>query len=331
MKKYFILAAAIAMASCSNDEGASVANDGTIRLTTGVGKAGTRTIDQTVQATQIANGGKVWVEFTTSMTSPDQGKTDGSTDSHDGKWTTTASPNKASALYTADGSGNLSSATPTKWPKDGATNADLETVAIEAWAPFTAKPTIGNQFTVQADQSTEANYVASDYLYGTRAAFGYSAIASSVLVTFDHKLAKINVKVSNADGSSVSGAKVVFGPSGLDRDAELKANGAVDANGGTATGAITMATALDANATASCIIIPQTITASVGSPADLFKVTLGDKSYTCTITADKTFDPTKVYTFNLSLSDGKTIVLSEQINDWTSGGEAESVIAKQNP
>lgn len=323
MKKYFILAAAaIAMASCSNDEGTSVANDGTIRITTDLGKAGTRTIDQTVQATQIANGGKVWVAFTTTPTTPDQGKDDDATPG-DGKWHTT---NKvASAVYTADGNGNLSSAAPTKWPL---ATPSTETVSIEAWAPFTTAPAIGTgQFTVQADQSTEANYVASDYLYGSRAAFGNSVIASPVLVTFDHKLAKINVNVSNSDGSSVTGAKVVFGPTDLDRDAELKANGAVDADaGGSATGAITMATALDANATASCIIIPQTLAAN----AELFTITLGSDTYTCRTTAARTFDPTKVYTFNLSLSDGKTIVLSEQINDWTSAGAAESVIANQD-
>ena len=314
MKKYLILAAAaIAMASCSNDDGANIANDGTIRLTTGVGKGSTRTIDQTVQATQIANGGKVAVEFTSSVAA----------DAVDG-WT--SGNTTTTATYTADGNGNLSGSI-VKWPKS---TAGTETVSIEAWAPFTAKPTLDTyKFEVKDDQSTEANYVASDYLYGTRAAFGNSVIASPVLVTFDHKLAKINVNVTAADGSSVTGAKIVFGPAGLKRNATLKANGVVDASASTVSGAITMATALDANATASCIIIPQTISASVGSPADLFTVTLGANTFTCQISADKTFDPTKVYTFNLSLSDGTTIVLSEQINDWTPAGAAESVIAKQ--
>lgn len=323
MKKYFILAAvALTMAACSNDDGANIANDGTIRITTDLGKAGTRTIDQTVQATQIANGGSVWVEFTTNATTIDQG--DGSTGDGDGKWN---GSKKASAAYTADGSGNLSSTSPTKWPYSGANATSPETVSIEAWAPFSSAPTI-NTTTIETkdDQTTEANYTASDYLYGKRSSFAWATIASPVLVTFDHKLAKINVNVSNSDGSSVTGAKVVFGPNTLDREATLKANGVVDATGGSAAGAITMATALDANATASCIIIPQTINAG----AALFTITLGSTTYTCTATAAKTYDPTKVYTYNLSLSDGKTIVLSEQINDWTDAG-TESVIANQNP
>ena len=318
MKKYFILAAvALTMAACSNDESANIANDGTIRLTTGVA-GGTRTVDQTVQATQIVNGGSVWVEFSTTAGTPDQGA-DASAVAGDGKWHTT---NKnASALYTADGSGNLSSTSPTKWPM--ATPA-AETVSIEAWAPFTAKPTLGtDKFTVQADQSTEANYAASDYLYGTRAAFGNSAIASPVLVTFNHMLSKINVKVSNSDGSSVVGAKVTFGPTDMSLDGTIAANSSVSA-ANTTSGAITMAT-LDAAATASCIIIPQTINAG----QDLFTITLGSESYTCTTTASKTYDASKVYTYNLSISDGKTIVLNEQINDWTDAGAAESVIAKQ--
>lgn len=323
MKKYFILAAvALTMAACSNDEGANIANDGTIRLTTGVA-GGTRTVDQTVQATQIVNGGSVWVEFTTTATTPNQGETAGNTDAGDGKWTTTASPNTASAAYTADGSGNLSSTSPTKWPLQ---SASTETVSIEAWAPFTAKPALGSgQFTVQADQSTEANYAASDYLYGSRAAFGNSAISSPVLVTFNHMLSKINVKVSNSDGSSVTGAKVEFGPTTMDLQGILQANSSVIATGAAPQGSITMAT-LDANATASCIIIPQTINAG----QVLFTITLGSDTYTCTATAAKTYDPTKVYTYNLSISDGTTIVLSEQINDWTSAGTAESVIANPN-
>lgn len=327
MKKYFILAAvALTMAACSNDEGANIANDGTIRITTDLGKAGTRTIDQTVQATQIANGGSVWVSFTTDMGTPDQGESASAT-AGDGKWTTGSTPNTASAAYAADGSGNLSSTSPTKWPKNGANGTTTETVSIEAWAPFSSAPTIDvTTIETKADQTTEANYTASDYLYGKRSSFAWATIASPVLVTFDHKLAKINVNVSNSDGSSVTGAKVVFGPNTLDREATLKANGVVDATGGSATGAITMATALDANATASCIIIPQTITAG----QVLFTITLGSTTYTCTATAAKTYDPTKVYTYNLSLSDGTTIVLSEQINDWTDAG-TESVIANQNP
>ena len=306
MKKYFILAAvALTMAACSNDDGANIANDSTIRLTTGV--AGTRTIDQAVQATQIVNGGKVVAEFTSSVAADAvAGWTSGNT-------TTTAT-------YTADGNGNLSGAT-VKWPK---TTAGTETVSVEAWSPFTAKPNLGtDKFEVKADQSTEANYTASDYLFGaSSSAFTKADIASPILITFKHMLAKINVNVTMADGSSVLGAKVVFGPGTMKLNGTIGANSAVTVTGADATGSITMAT-LDANATASCIIIPQTL----NNADDLIAITLGGTTYKYTLPADKTYDASKAYTYNVSISDGETIILSEQITDWTYE-TAESVIAK---
>lgn len=317
MKKYLILAAAaITMASCSNDEGASVANDGTIRLTTDVSKAGTRTIDQTIQATQIVNGGKVFAEFSTSE----------STSSVDG-WTGT--PLKATGAYTADGNGNLSGAT-VKWPKTYGTSDPVgtETVSVEAWYPFTAKPNLGSAtHAVEADQSTEANYAASDYLHGaSSSAFTYDKISSPILVTFQHMLSKINVKVTKSDGSSLVGAKVVFGPEDMILKGTIGSTSAVTAVTTPAAGdkgQVTMAT-LDATGTASCIIIPQTL----ASTKTLITITDADGSYSYTLAAAKTFAATKAYTYNVTIAEAGVIILSEQITDWTYE-DAESVIAKQ--
>lgn len=282
MKKYFILAAvALTMAACSNDDGANIANDGTIRLTTGVA-GGTRTVDQTVQATQIVNGGKVVAEFTSSVAADASitGWTSGNT-------TTTAT-------YTADGNGNLSGAT-VKWP----TTAGTGNVSVEAWAPFTDKPT-GNVFPVQADQSTEANYTASDYLHGSSSSsFVKTDIVNPIQVTFKHMLAKINVNVSMSDGSSVVGAKVTFGPGTMKLKGTIGATSAITAVTTSAAGdegQITMAT-LDANATASCIIIPQTLNTN----DDLITISLGGTTYKYQLSAAKTYDATKAYTYNVKI------------------------------
>ena len=314
MKKYFILAAAaIAMASCSNDEGTSVANDGTIRLTTDVSKAGTRTIDQTIQATQIVNGGRVFAEFTSSVaadaTSPATG------------WA--ASQTTATATYTADGSGNLNGAT-VKFPDDGAT------VSVRAWYPnFAAVPVItgGSEtvVSVQADQSTEANYAVSDYLYGTSSSFVKADIANPIKIYFQHMLSKINVKVTKSDGSSLVGAKVVFGAADdMYLDGKLGTGYSV-ATTGTTQGTVTMATALDAAGTASCIIIPQTLT----SGKDLITITDAEgKNYTYKLADNKTFAEKKAYTYNVTIAEEGVIILSEQITEWEYE-TPESVIAKE--
>lgn len=307
MKKYFILAAALAMASCSNDESGNVANNETINLTTGL-RGSTRTLDQDIQATQIANGKSVWVEFKTTAISPDEPG-----------W---SSATTKTAAYTANGSGNLSTTTPVKWPM---TTAGTETVSIKAWAPFSAAP--GATFSVQADQSSDDNYIASDYLYGTAADFGHSAINNPVLVKFDHMLAKINVNLFTTDPAiSLDNAKVEFLGSKITGDISAT-DGTISNPSGSAT-AITMTSSIVPTGTyytCSAIIIPQTIT----NGTQIFKITLADassKGYSLSV--NKTYEAKKVYNYNITINASETIVLSEQINPWTTdASNNESVIA----
>lgn len=312
MKKYFILAAAaLALGACSNDESGNVANNETINLTTGL-RGSTRTLDQDIQATQIANGKSVWVEFKTTATSPDEPG-----------W---SSATTKTAAYTANGSGNLSTTTPVKWPM---TTAGTETVSIKAWAPFSAAP--GATFSVQADQSSDDNYIASDYLYGTAADFGHSAINNPVLVKFDHMLAKINVNLFTTDPAiSLDNAKVEFLGSKLNGD--IQTDGSVTVSSTATATAITMTSSIVPTVTyytCSAIIIPQTITATTLAPTQIFKITLADatvKQYSLSV--NKTYEAKKVYNYNITINASETIVLSEQINPWiTDASNNESVIA----
>lgn len=276
-------------------------------------RGGTRVIDQDIQATQIANGKSVWVEFTTTAT--DQGN-----------W---GAANKT-AIYVANGSGNLSTTTPVKWPEaTPTTTGTLPTVSIKAWAPFSATP--AGTFSVQADQSTDDNYIASDYLYGTAAAFNHDAIANPVLVKFDHMLAKINVNLFTTDPAiSLDNAKVEFIGSKLTGDISAT-DGTISNPSGSAT-PITMTSSIlptGSAYTCSAIIIPQTITGSTGTPQQLFKITLADNSVKqYNLTVNKTYQAKNVYNYNITINDSETIVLSEQINPWiTNSSNNESVIA----
>lgn len=333
MKKYFILAAAaLALGACSNDEGSNVANDGAINLTTEM-RGGTRALDQDIQATQIANGKSVWVEFTSSDT-PTEALNSGSPA---GPWD--ATNKKATVAYTANGSGNLSTTTPVKWPVVYSSSTGT-TVEIKAWAPYTkitAVPTAGTTtFAVEADQSTDANYIASDYLYGTAAAFNHDAIANPVLVKFDHMLAKINVNLFTTKADiDLTGATVTF--NGTQLTGTIQADGSVTVPttpSGTAT-PITMTSSLAKSGTdfsCSAIIIPQTITASSSSPVELFTITLAGGTPPTTkkyeLKVNKTYQAKNVYNYNITINDSETIILSEQINPWiTSSSNNESIIA----
>lgn len=309
MKKYFILAAAaLALGACSNDESGNVANNETINLTTGL-RGSTRALDQDIQATQIANGKSVWVEFSTTAASPNA----------DG-WTGTTK----AAAYTANGSGNLSTTTPVKWPMTTAT-AGSETVSIKAWAPFSAAPT--PTFSVKEDQSTDDNYIASDYLYGTAPAFDHGDIATPVLVKFDHMLAKINVNLFTTDPNiSLDNAKVEFLGSKITGDISTT-DGTISNPSGDVK-PITMTSSIVPTGTyytCSAIIIPQTIT----NGTQIFKITLADatvKQYSLSV--NKIYEAKKVYNYNITINASETIVLNEQINPWTTdASNNESVIA----
>lgn len=313
MKKYFILAAAaLALGACSNDEGSNVANDGTINLTTEM-RGGTRATDQDIQATQIANGKSVLVKFTTTTAAA-------SCDA----WSLADSK---TASYTANGSGNLSTTSPVKWPS---TTVQSGTVSIFAWAPntkITADPTATTTtFSVEADQSTDDNYIASDYLYGTAAAFNHDAIKNPVLVKFDHMLAKVNVNLFTTDPTiNLLGATVEFGDeSVLLLQGTIQNDGSIAKNTGGTKGKIKMISSLEAANTCSAIIIPQ----QIASGKRLFTITLADgttiRKYDLTVAKD--FAAKKVYTYNITINDSETIVLSEQINDWITGTN-ESIIA----
>ena len=316
MKKDFILAAAaLALGACSNDESGNVANNETINLTTEM-RGGTRTTDQDIQATQIANGKSVWVEFTSSDT-PTEAL---NTASPAGPWD--ASTKKATVAYTANGSGNLSTTTPVKWPVD---NSVTSSTKVSIKAPFSAPPT--PTFSVQEDQSTDDNYIASDYLYGTVAAFNHAAIDNPVLVKFDHMLAKVNVNLFTTDPTNINllGATVEFGDeSVLLLQGTIQNDGSIAKNTGGTKGKIKMISSLEAANTCSAIIIPQ----QIASGKRLFTITLADgttvKKYDLAVAKD--FAAKKVYTYNITINASETIVLSEQINDWTTGTN-ESIIA----
>ena len=294
-------AVATLMAACSSDDGPNVKNT-TIQLRSGVEGAVTRTLNQDLQSTQVANGQKVWVEFTTTAATPDQG-----TGTNAGEWSGTT----AKAVYTADGAGALSTTTMTKWPM---ASPSTETVDIKAWAPFAAAPS-GTQ-SIKTDQSSEDDYKASDYLYGSRTGIVNSDIASPILVTFNHMLAKINVNVSTTVPTmNIQGAEVTFGDAGTPNIIKDYTVSNTDGNitPGTTMAAITLTKNLASDGKCACIIVPQTVSGKI------FNVKVGTTDYKYSLPAPttKAYDAGKVYTYNVAIrTDATLIVLNETITNW---------------
>ncbi len=189
MNKYIILSAVVAMAlaSCSTaDESTTTSNPEkvAISLTSNVLGVNTRSASTNLQATQIAANNPVGIYiYDNGQTAKDA-----------------AGYGYENYLYTPDGNGALTLATsPTQATPYYSTFGSVD---IYGYAPrltdiitgFTTPQT----FFVQADQTTEANYIASDLIYGNT--LDKSNAFSPRNITFSHKLCKINITLI-ADGT----------------------------------------------------------------------------------------------------------------------------------
>ncbi len=94
--------------------------------------------------------------------------------------------------YTTDENGAMTAPDPRPcYPSEG-------TIDITAYYPSTA----GETFTVATDQSTDANYLASDLMFASKT--GQAKTKDAVALEFEHKLSKIAVNVTAKDGINVS-------------------------------------------------------------------------------------------------------------------------------
>ena len=185
-------------------------------------------------------------------------------------------------------SGSWSAATPIYW-KDETTKADFY-----CYYPYASS--ISNieayPFAIKADQSSVANYKASDFLWGKTT--GVAPTKDAVGITVKHAMSNVIVKLVAGNGYTVedmaSASVAICG---------LKTNSTINL----ATGAITpTGDAQEITPTVEsdyrrALVIPQSV-----SNADLIKVTIGDKVYTlnqsvelksgkqhtCTLTVERT-------------------------------------------
>ena len=318
-----IAAAVFSFSSCSQDE-LSTAKAETpdpgqeILLSTNFST--TRSVAQDIQTgTQIVSGVQVGVFVATN----------GSTSSFVENGT-----NKA---YTADGNGGLTAVDTDKkvyYPKTGS-------VDIYAYAPYQSwnvtDVNADQDFTVQADQSSDDNYKASDLIWATPQT-GQASTTDALALPFVHKLSKINITINNErDGLSLKGATVYIlntKPTATInlKTGELKKESDVVVASGDVT-TITAAT-LDAGeseptATASAVIAPQTLAAGAKFVKIVTSATYNTTEGSTTLyaklgTGGKTFVSGNVYKYTVTIKDN-SVELSlggTTLSGWTENEES---------
>ena len=184
-------------------------------------------------------------------------------------------------------SGTWTSSSTAFW-KDETTKADFY-----CYFPYVAgiSNTEEHSFEVKADQSTEANYKASDFLWGKTA--GATPTKNAVSINMYHKMSYITVKLVAGDGytdEDLKNASVTI--CGLKTKSSINlATGAVSAAGDAHD-----ITPLAGNGQLRALVVPQSV-----KDIDIIKVTVGDTTYklnqsielksgtqhTCTLTVDR--------------------------------------------
>lgn len=333
MKNYFILATALLLiTACSKDSSENTPeNNAPVPILLGTSlEVNTRSNSQTLQATELADGTSVGVYIY-----------------HNGT-TTSASTSYGykNLAYTAgNATGDLTLVTASDqpyFPQD-----KTKTIDIYAFAPRTgvytstaelSTLTAENAFTTTADQTTDANYRASDFVWGMAAAVTYAtASTSSITIPLKHKLSKVNINIAPGTGmtlTKLANARIKLNGVILDGTVNFT-TGAVTTSGTTtssviltssaSTSATTTFTSGTTNYTActsSAVIIPQTIAASTSFiTVELWDGTNYTTAYNVKTTATTTFAAEKVYTYNIIVN-SQGLTLTTTIADWTSAGSA---------
>lgn len=250
MKIHLIFAAALlTLAACNNENITIVDNPDTpveIRLSSGIEVQTRATTD--IQGTAFDTDEKVDV-FISEAVAGGQSAT-----------TTYEQP----LTYTAGTNGALNIAEDSQpyFPSSGN--------GVNIYAVYPSGAHSKTTFSIKSDQSTDADYKASDLMYGT-AENPVSRTKSAVPITFKHLLSKVTVKLVAGNGltdTGLEGAKVEL--LGVKPDVPFTASdGTIGTAEGTATD-VTVFTATSSALEGSAVIAPQTL------PEEFVRVTLKD-------------------------------------------------------
>lgn len=218
-------------------------------------------------------------------------------------------------VYTfTDDAGNLSTETPFYFTSEEASAA----LRVRGIYPSTVLPeqfSTAFTFSVQENQSSDANYNASDLMFAT-GSDNVTETSPTVTLSFEHRLSKIvlDLKAAGMEDAVVS-------LTGVAPTANLGGafNGAVYSSASGASQEIILKEATNTSTKVCGIIPPQ----SFSTAAPFFKVVVGGETYTACLPAEMaTFESGYVYTFNINMDRHALSVTTASISAWKSGGNA---------
>ena len=200
--------------------------------------------------------------------------------------------NGDNAAYSVEDNGQLSTGSTMMWPESGSVTIYAYAPRQESWSYSQATKT----FTVAADQSSEAGYLASDLIY----AQATPTDQNTVNLAFAHKLSRIVLTLQTDESTSLSDATVKIVGTKPSTTFTL-----TDGSIGTATGTasdiiIGSGISLGANSSTTLygVIVPQTVSAN----ATLIEVTDGDKMWRFHFSSDATFVGGKSHSASITVS-----------------------------
>ena len=196
-------------------------------------------------------------------------------------------------------SGKWSSASPIYW-KDETTKADFY-----CYYPYADNVSSidAYPFSIKADQSTSANYKASDFLWGKTT--GVSPTKEAVGITVSHLMSNIVIKLVAGAGyteSDMKSASVTI--------CGLKTNSIINLTTGavSASGSATDITPIAESNSLRALVVPQSVVNS-----DIIKVKIGETIYTLNQSVE--FKSGKQHTCTLTV-EGKNQGVNIGINGW---------------
>lgn len=293
MKKNMIFAAiaALALTACSNDDEIKVGGDNAILLTSSLNVAETRAATD-IQTSAFDAGETVDVYIT----------------ENNGGNNPTTYPQPIE--YSTAAGGALTVGTQYYYPTSGN--------GVNIYALYPATAATGELFTIKEDQSTDANYKASDLMYGKPATNNpVSPSANAVDIQFSHLLSKVTINlIAGENVTSLDGAKVeLLGVKPSTTLTASKDGCSIGAASGDAT-PITVMTATETVTSGSAIIVPQTL------PEMFLQVTLDGATLTGKLDSGApVLTAGNAYTYNITVNmRGGALEIEGSITPWTDGG-----------
>ena len=301
MKKNMIFAAiaALALTACSNDDEIKVGGDNAILLTSSLNVAETRAATD-IQTSAFDAGETVDVYIT----------------ENNGGNNPTTYPQPIE--YTTGAGGALTVGTQYYYPTSGN--------GVNIYALYPATAATGELFTIKEDQSTDANYKASDLMYGKPATNPVSPSANAVDIQFSHLLSKVTINLKpGANVTSLNGAEVKL--LGVQPSTTLTAS-KDGCSIGTASGdatSITVMTATETVTSGSAIIVPQNL------PEMFLQVTLGGATLTGKLDSGAPeLTAGNEYTYDITVNmRGGALEIKGSITPWNNGGTNSGTVNPQ--